>query len=428
MTWHQWYVVRSYLRSSLWIVPLIALVLEQVTFRVVQALDARSQWVPSWPFGLSGTQTALQTIITLILSFMVFTFGSLLVAIQVASGQLTPRIIATTLLRDNVIRFTVGLFIFTLLFAIGTVARIDTTVPQLVVWVAGILGFCSIIAFLYLIDYSARLLRPVSIVWHVGEQGIAVIETVYPNPVTDLDTGLGGWRPKLDPPNKVINHCGTSAIVLAVNLRGLVAEAKRVNATIEVVPRVGDFVATDDPLFLLHGGADAVDERRLRGSIAFGRERTIEQDSTFAFRVIVDIAIKALSKAINDPTTAVLAIDQLQRLLRRVGSRHLNDEQIRDESGQLRVIFPTPNWDDFVQLAFREIRLYGAEHFQIARRLRATFDNLMKALPENRLSALRLELKLLDHAIEKLYVLPEDLAVARIPDTQGLGGHQEPIE
>ncbi len=428
MTWHQWYVVRSYLRSSLWIVPLIALVLEQVTFRVVQALDARSQWVPSWPFGVSGTQTALQTIITLILSFMVFTFGSLLVAIQVASGQLTPRIIATTLLRDNVIRFTVGLFIFTLLFAIGTVARIDTTVPQLVVWVAGILGFCSIIAFLYLIDYSARLLRPVSIVWHVGEQGIAVIETVYPNPVTDLDTGLGGWRSKLDPPDKVINHCGTSAIVLAVNLRGLVAEAKRVNATIEVVPRVGDFVATDDPLFLLHGGADAVDERRLRGSIAFGRERTIEQDSTFAFRVIVDIAIKALSKAINDPTTAVLAIDQLQRLLRRVGSRHLNDEQIRDESGQLRVIFPTPNWDDFVQLAFREIRLYGAENFQIARRLRATFDNLMKALPENRLSALRLELKLLDHAIEKLYVLPEDLAVARIPDTQGLGGHQEPIE
>jgi uncharacterized membrane protein len=428
MNWHQWYVIRSYVRSSLWIVPLIALVLEQVTFRVVQALDARSQWVPSWPFGLSGTQTALQTIITLILSFMVFTFGSLLVAIQVASGQLTPRIIATTLLRDNVIRFTVGLFVFTLLFAIGTVARIDTTVPQLVVWVAGILGFCSIIAFLYLIDYSARLLRPVSIVWHVGEQGIAVIESVYPRPASDTDTGLGGRRPKLDPPDKVVNHHGSSAIVLAVNLRGLVAEAKRANATIEVIPRVGDFVATDDPLFLLHGGAGAVDEWRLRGSIAFGRERTIEQDSTFAFRVIVDIAIKALSKAINDPTTAVLSIDQLQRLLRRVGGRHLNDEQIRDESGQLRVIFPTPNWDDFVQLAFREIRLYGAENFQVARRLRATFDNLMKTLPEDRLPALRLELELLDHTIEKLYVLPEDLAVARLPDTQGLGGHQEAIE
>lgn len=426
MIWNHWYVIRSYLRSSLWIVPLIALVLEQVTFRVVQALDANSQWVPSWPFGLSGTQTALQTIITLILSFIVFTFGSLLVAIQVASGQLTPRIIATTLLRDNVIRFTVGLFVFTLLFAIGTVARIDTTVPQLVVWVAGVLGFGSIIAFLFLIDHSARLLRPVSIVWRVGEQGIAVIESVYPNPISDADSGHARRRPKLDPSVKIINHRGTSAIILAVNLQGLVAEAKRVDAVIEVERRVGDFVAVDEPLFLLHGGAGAVDERRLRGSIAFGRERTIEQDSTFAFRVIVDIAIKALSKAINDPTTAVLAIDQLQRLLRRVGSRHLHDDQIQDESGQLRVIFPTPNWEDFVQLAFREIRLYGAENFQIARRLRAMIDNLMKALPETRRPALNEELDMLNRTIDQLYIFPEDAALARFPDAQGLGGSSEP--
>ncbi len=125
MTWNWWYAFRSYLRSSLWIVPFIALLLEQVTFRVINTLDARIEWIPPWPFGLSGTQTALQTIITLVLSFIVFTFGSLLVAIQVASGQLTPRIIATTLLRNNVIRRTVGLFVFTLLFALGTVARIE---------------------------------------------------------------------------------------------------------------------------------------------------------------------------------------------------------------------------------------------------------------------------------------------------------------
>jgi hypothetical protein len=80
MTWNRWYAFRSYLRSSLWIVPFIALLLEQVTFRVIYALDARIEWIPPWPFGLSGTQTALQTIITLILSFIVFTFGSLLVS------------------------------------------------------------------------------------------------------------------------------------------------------------------------------------------------------------------------------------------------------------------------------------------------------------------------------------------------------------
>ena len=421
MTWNKWYALRSYVRSSLWIVPFIALLLEQVTFRVLNALDARFTWIPPWPFGLSGTQTALQTIITLVLSFIVFTFGSLLVAIQVASGQLTPRIIATTLLRNNVIRRTVGLFVFTLLFALGTVARIETTVPGLVMWAAAILGLASIMAFLFLIDYAARLLRPVSILWRVGEKGLSVVESVYPKPIRDADAAPPQRR-QFNAPDRIVTHRGTSAIVLAVNLEALIAEASRVDGMIEVVPRVGDFVAGGEPIFLLHGGGSAFDERKLRGSVAFGPERTIEQDFTFAFRVIVDIAIRALSKAINDPTTAVLAIDQLHRLLRDVGRRHLHDEQIMDDVGRLRVIFPTPNWDDFVQLAFREIRLYGAENFQIARRLRAMVDNLVKTLPESRRPALRLELELLDRTIEKLYILPEDIALARISDTQGLGG------
>jgi uncharacterized membrane protein len=132
--------------------------------------------------------------------------------------------------------------------------------------------------------------------------------------------------------------------------------------------------------------------------------------------------VKALSKAINDPTTAVLAIDQLQRLLRIVGNRHLQDAEIRGRSGQVRVIFRTPNWDDFVQLTFSEIRLYGAENFQIARRLRSMIENLLQSLPEYRRPALSSQLDLLDRTLETLYKLPEDLALAREPDAQGLGG------
>ena len=226
-----------------------------------------------------------------------------------------PRIIVTTLLRDNVIRRTVGLFGFTLLFALGTAARIETTVPRLVMWASAILGLGSVMAFLFLIDYAARLLCRVSILWRVGEEGLAVIESVYPKPIKDTDA-LAAGHAQLGFPDRIVSHRGTPAIVLAVNLEALVAEASRVDGVIEFVPRVGDFVAVGEPVFLLHGGSGAFDERKLRGSIAFGPERTIEQDFTFAVRVIVDIAIRALSKAINDPTTAVLAIDQLHRLLR----------------------------------------------------------------------------------------------------------------
>ena len=190
---------------------------------------------------------------------------------------------------------------------------------------------------------------------------------------------------------------------------------------IEFVPQVGDFVGSGEPLFLLHGGAEAIDERKLRACVVLGDERTMEQDPLFAFRILADIAIKALSKAINDPTTAVLAIDQLHRLLRSAGTRNLRADQILDRAGRLRVIFRTPNWEDFVHLAFTEIRFYGAENMQIARRLRAMILNLTDTLPAQDHPALRKELELLDRTIEKLYVLPEDLRLARIPDSQGLG-------
>ena len=187
MSWSRSYTLRSYLSASLWIVPVLALVLQQIILRIVLALEPRITWVPDWPLGTSGTLAAIQAIIGITTSFIIFTFGSMLVAIQIASGQLTPRVIATTLLRDNVIRVTTGLFIFTLLFAIGTVSRIETSMPQIAAWLSGVLGIASLAAFLYLIDHAARFLRPVSIFWRVANLGFQVIETVYPDPVSDVE-------------------------------------------------------------------------------------------------------------------------------------------------------------------------------------------------------------------------------------------------
>ena len=322
--------------------------------------------------------------ITLTLSFLVFTFGSLLVAIQVASGQLTPRIIATTLLRDNVVRYSVGLFVFTLVFAVTALNRLESEVQQIVALFIGVLGVASIATFLFLIDYAARLLRPVSVVASVGNDGLAVIKAVYPEHTRNLDTSSGPLRAELGPPGRVVRHDGRSEIVLAVDLSTLVALARRHDGLIEFLPQVGDFVAADEPLFALYGGAVQADDRALRAMVAFGRERTLEQDPMFAFRILVDIALKALSPAINDPTTAVLAIDQVHRLLRTVGKRHLRGEVIADETGEPRVIFRTPNWEDFVHVAFTEIRACGASSVQIVRRQRAMLDNLLHSLPEHR--------------------------------------------
>jgi len=121
-------------------------------------------------------------------------------------------------------------------------------------------------------------------------------------------------------------------------------------------------------------------------------------------------------------TTAVLAIDQLHRLLRAAGLRFLLGDVIADADGEMRLIFRTPNWEDFVQLTFREIRSCGAGSFQITRRLRAMGENLIQTLPEYRHAALRTELELLDKALGTQFAFPEDQALARVADAQGLGG------
>src|SRR5215470_4801379 len=186
MTWNQIYRLRSYLRSSLWVVPFIAIPLELVFARVLRAADDMLGW-NLLGLSMTGAQALFQSVVTATLTFIVFTFSSLLVAIQVASGQLTPRVIATRLLRDRVVAYTVGLFIFTLLFALSAQDEVGTSVHQLVAFVTAILGISCFAIFFFLIDYALRLLRPISILRFVGSAGLSVIESMYP----DLSLGPG---------------------------------------------------------------------------------------------------------------------------------------------------------------------------------------------------------------------------------------------
>ena len=421
MNWSRIYGFKHYLKSSLWLVPFVAIPLELVTTRFLHRLDAWLGWT-LLGFTQTGARVLLEAFVTITLSFVVFTFGSLLVAIQVASAQLTPRLIATTLLRDRVVKYTVGLFIFAMMFALSAQNLMENKVNQLVMLLATLLGIFSLAAFFYLIDYASRLLRPISLLAHVGASGIDVTESVYPETGQAKETEEAESI-DLGTPGRVVRHRGASAIVVAADLDALRAEAERSRGIIEFVPQIGDFVAMNDPLFNLYGGACAVDEHSLSSSVAFGSERVMDQDPTFAFRIVVDVALKALSPAINDPTTAVLAMDQLHRLLRAVGMRHLRTDELLDRSGKVCIIFRTPNWDDFVDLAFSEIRSCGSSNLQIVRRMRAMIQNLLQTLPQTRREALLRQLSLLDREVERVFIYPEELALARIADAQGLGGH-----
>src|ERR1043165_4201433 len=188
MGWNRRYSLRSYVRSALWVVPFIAIPIEMVTSRAIHWLDSQLGWA-LLNFSRQGAQALLETIVTMTLSFFVFTFGSLLVAIQIASGQLTPRIIATTLLRDDFVRYAVGLFLFTMLFALRAQGQMVADVHQTVIFVAAALGILCLATFLYLIDYAARLLRPISILRSVARSGVAVVDSVYPDRLRPAEQG-----------------------------------------------------------------------------------------------------------------------------------------------------------------------------------------------------------------------------------------------
>jgi uncharacterized membrane protein len=213
-------------------------------------------------------------------------------------------------------------------------------------------------------------------------------------------------------------------VVQALDIVGLTDIATRHACTIELVPQVGDFVTKHDEVFRLHANGSAPSAKELFEHIALERERTLEQDPAFAFRIIVDIACKALSPAINDPTTAVLALDQIHILLREVGRRRLDTGVVTDSSGYLRLVYRTPDWENFVALAVTEIRQFGANSTQVARRMRAMLEDLIQLLPTHRALALEQELNLLKNTIDHGFAVLEDRLRAELPDSQGLGGRQ----
>jgi uncharacterized membrane protein len=421
MTWLQRYRVRHYLRHSLWVFPVlsmfVALVLVWLLHGIEEAMGWRSGSDPD------TARTVLDTLSASMFTFIVFVSSALLVAVQLASAQLTPRIIALVF-RNPITKASLTLFVFAFTFTLAAQMNIKGTVPLLTSRLAAYGCLASLVAFLFLIDHIGKALRPSGALGVVAWLGRRVIDDVFPRRLTEVRDAPpdAAEVPRGEPTHTIANL--KDGVVLAFDRQGLVALAGRADCVIEMVPQVGDFIGFGDPLFRVYGGKLERIEQDLLHSVAVGQERTLEQDPTFAIRIMVDIASKGLSPAINDPTTAVLAVDQIHHLLRNVGNRGLEDGRVRDAAGRLRLVYRTPDWEDFVYLAVTEIRQFGGASIQIARRLRAMLENLIQTVPAGRAALLRQELVILHRSAERFFAEPEDRALAEVSDFQGVGGKE----
>jgi uncharacterized membrane protein len=422
MSWLNRHRLKLYVVNSIWIVPTLSIVAGLVAVMLLNRIDRALGWEMN--LGADTAKIVMGTVAASMFTLVVVSSSAVLVAVQLACAQLTPRIILLVY-RGRLRKLCVSAFVFTFTFSVGALVRIESTVPLLTSYVAAYGFLLNLALFLYFIDGMGKTLRPSAALQVVGFAGREVVQTVYPSKlkreqplVTEAVESL-----KKDPRHLILNE--VDGVVLAFDHRGLISLAEGSNCIIELVPQVGDFIAAGDPLFRVFDGGEDLSAESLSKSVALGQERTLEQDPMYAFRIIVDIASKALSPAINDPTTAVLALDQIHHLLRDVGSRSLAEGHETDRNGQLRLVYRTPNWEDFVLLAVTEIRQYGHDSIQIMRRLRAMLENLIETLPERRAPMLRLELSLLAASSKRAFLDLYDQALAETGDLQGMGGRDK---
>jgi uncharacterized membrane protein len=257
-----------------------------------------------------------------------------------------------------------------------------------------------------------------------GDHGRKAIDETYP-PEKQVSTSIEKQDYRNLPVTQALGYIGRPQVVQAVQVDALVRLAAESGAVIEVAAVVGSSILEMAPLLQVYGAREKVDESALRQAIEVGDERTFEQDPKYAIRILVDIAIKALSPAINDPTTAVQALDQIEDLLLRLGRRHLEIGHYRDSQGALRLVVPFPSWEDFVRLALDEIRFCGATSVQVTRRMMALIKGLQAVLPVERHEALRHWERRVQATIARTFADDEERQDAAVADRQGLGLGEE---
>jgi uncharacterized membrane protein len=275
-------------------------------------------------------------------------------------------------------------------------------------------------------------LQVTSVLRLIGDRGRQVIREMF-RPLADRPAGAPkrGKTPaastQLGPVTQTLRYSGEPRAIAKLDVDALVRQAQQANAVIVMACAIGDTLVEGVPLLQVHGAADRLPEAALMRAIHLEWERTFEQDPKYAIRLLVDVAIKALSPAINDPTTAVQTMDQIEDLLRRLGGCELDAGYVADADGVLRLVFPMPTWEDYLALAFDEIRQYGVTSVQVMRRLRSTLADLVDFLPSaERADAVRRYLTHLDAVIEHSSLDAEDRLTARQEDRQGLGLSHRP--
>src|SRR4051794_38477195 len=423
--------LQRFVRTSMWLLPIGCLAAGVLLAVGALAVD-RATGYRLVPQSLTGTPSDAQTILSSFASAMVslttLVLTVTLVAVQLAMGQFSPRIVGA-LLNDRWSQLAIGLFGASFLVAVLTLREIrgsDTgRVPGVSMLLSYVLMLASIVVLVLFVHHAGQGLRVSGLIDLVGDRSRDFIVREH----GDLPVVTGS-------PDGIV--AAGPGNVVRVDRAALVAAARQADCVLELVPVVGDFVVGGAPLLRVHpAGVSAVGReptvsgdsspaRRLRAAdvtrhVLLAPERVHTEDLAYGFRKLVDIAIRSIAQPFNDPTTTVQALHRLHDLLRQIAARPLPCGEHRDEDGVVRLVERTVNWAGYVRLAFDEIRLAGASEPQVTRKMCAALADLKSVASPDRQEPLDRQLRLLNAAVRRVHEDEEDVLAALIPDTEGIG-------
>jgi uncharacterized membrane protein len=381
-----------HLHSSLWLVPVLCVLAGAALSFGTIALDRLYDYeaVPQDVVGgPDAAETILSTVAASMVSLAALVLTITMVVVQLAMGQFSPRIVQR-ILRDRPSGLAIGLFVATFVHAILALREVTNNgdgtgqVPGVAVVTAFVLVLSSIAVLVVYVHHLGQALRVSALIELVGDDTRGLIRKRYEEPAP---VGSTSERAIL---------ARESGVITVIDADKLVAEARRAGCRLELVPALGEFVPAGAPLMRVHGEAHGLDEDELHDALILKPERTLDEDVAYGVRLLVDIAERSLSDSpLQDPTTAVQAIDRLHDILRQLVRRPFPNGRHRDAAGELRLTTRELSWDDYVVLAFEEIRLAGASSPPVARRLQSALDDLLSVAPAERRAALLEQLSLL---------------------------------
>jgi uncharacterized membrane protein len=419
MSWSLAFRIRQRLKSNLWAVPLVGGVVGVAAGDLVAASDRSLDLPGFWTYSESTATTVLASIIGAMAALTGFVLTVSVLGVQMAAGTFSPRYMRL-LYREPLLKALLAVLVGTLTYSFALLRQVEPDqVPHVGVTLAGVFVFAGIVLFLVFLDRFLHRLRPVAVAAFVGAAGRRALDGLVaglrevdaPDPLSRA-TVPGGQ------PTFVVRSPRAGALQ-AIDGPGLVRFARANDLQLVLKYPVGDFVPEGGALVEGYGTAPPDVEGRLLGMVALGTERTIEQDPTFALRIMVDVAIRALSPAVNDPTTAVQVLNYLGNLLRAVGGAELEPDRERPPSA---VFVPVRTWDEVLSLGVTEIREFGGSSVQVTRRLRALLEDLRESVPPGRRDAVEDELDRLDRTVELHFGPSPDRDLASTADPQGIGG------